>query len=79
MELTVEPEDCIIYYTTTIDNASIVDPSRYGNDPVYPTLICYHGDTFTTSYGHTRRIKAFAYKPLWTQSVHITFGQQHCD
>lgn len=75
LELTVEPDDCVIYYTTTLDNPNIVDPSRYGNDPVYPTLTGDSGTTLTVPYGHIRRVKAFAYKPLWTQSVHITYAE----
>jgi len=72
LEVSVYPEDCVIYYTFVLDNASIVDPSRSGDTPISPTMTCYHGQTFHTTYGHTMKLRAFAYKPLWTQSVNIS-------
>ena len=72
LELTVEPEDCVIYYTTALDVSSVVDPSRSGVTPISPTMTCSNGQTFNIPYGHTRKLKAFAYKPLWTQSVNIS-------
>jgi hypothetical protein len=77
LELTVEPEDCVIYYTTTLDDPNIVDPSRSGATPIAPTLTCPSSTTFSTPSGKIRRMKAFAWKPGWAQSVNITFTQVH--
>jgi len=71
LEVTVYPDDCLIYYTTALDVSSIVNPSRYGYDPVPPTQTCASSTIFNIPSGHSRRLKAFAYKPGWTQSVHI--------
>jgi len=62
---------CDIYVTTGIDTVP-VDPSRSGATPVSPTVKVASGSTFYIPYGHTMCIKAFGYKPLWTQSVNIT-------
>jgi hypothetical protein len=76
-ELEVEPSDCVLYVTTTIDNPNIVDPSRSGATPISPTFTCSSGSTFYIPYGHTMRIKAFAWKANWTQSVNISSDEQH--
>lgn len=76
-ELTVLPSDCLIYVTTTIDNASIPDPSRSGPTPISPTTTCASGSHIQIPYGHTMYIKAFAWKNRWTQSVNISSDEQH--
>ena len=75
--LEVEPPDCVIYVTTCIDNPSCPDPSRSGATPISPTFTVASGATIYVPYGHTLCMKAFAYKPLWTQSVHTTYFCQH--
>jgi hypothetical protein len=76
-ELTVEPSDCVLYVTTTIDDPTFDDPSRSGATPNYPTFTCASGSTFYIPYGHTRYIKAFAWKSRWTQSVNLSSDEQH--
>ena len=75
--LEVEPSDCLIYVTTGIDNPSFPDPSRSGTTPIPPTFTVASGATICVPYGHTLCIKAFAYKALWTQSVHISYFCLH--
>jgi len=76
-DLDVEPSDCVIYLTTTINNPTIVDPSRSGATPISPTSTCASGSHIYIPYGTTMRIKAFAWKSGWTQSANITFAEQH--
>ncbi len=68
---------CDIYVTSSIDNPTFAWPSRYGYAPVYPTIKVSDGATFQIPYGHTMYIRAFSYKPNWTQSVNISEGEQH--
>ena len=70
--LEVTPSDCTIFVTTSIDNPSFPDPSRSGATPIPPTIKVSSGATICIPYGHTLCVKAFGYKPLWTQSVNLT-------
>jgi len=63
---------CDIYVTTAIDSEP-VNPSRSGATPISPTMKVASGATFYVPYGHTLCIKAFCYKPLWTQSVNTIY------
>jgi len=67
---------CDIYVTTGVDT-SPVDPSRSGATAVYPTIKVASGATFGVPYQHTLYIKAFAFKPLWTQSVNLSEADVH--
>ncbi len=67
---------CDIYVTNST-NPSFPYPSRSGPDPVSPTLKVASGSTFYIPYGYTMYIRAFAYKPLWTQSVNLSEADQH--
>jgi len=77
LELTASPSSCDIYATTSIDNPSFPDPSRSGASPIPPTIKVASGSRFYVPFGHTMCIKAFAYKPLWTQSVNLSSACQH--
>lgn len=68
---------CDIYVTNSINNPSFAYPSRSGATPVYPTIKVASGSTFYIPYGSTMYIRAFAYKPLWTQSVNLSEAEQH--
>lgn len=70
-------DGCDIYLTTSINNPSFPDPSRYGYEPVYPTIKVSSGSTFYIPYGSTMYMKAFAFKPNWTQSVNLSYAEQH--
>jgi len=63
---------CDISVTTSLDNPSFPDPSRSGATPIPPTIKVSSGATICIPYGHTLCVKAFGYKPLWTQSVNLT-------
>jgi hypothetical protein len=69
-------DGCDIYVTTSIDSAAPT-PSRSGATPISPTLKVPTETTFYIPYGHTMYIKAFAWKPLWGQSVNISEADQH--
>jgi hypothetical protein len=68
---------CDIYVTNSVDNPNFAWPSRSGATPIYPTIKVASGSTFYIPYGHTMYIRAFAWKPAWTQSVNITTDEQH--
>ena len=70
-------DGCDIYVTTSIDNPSFADPSRSGGTPISPTVKVASESTFQIPYGHTLYIKAFAWKPLWGQSVNLSSDGQH--
>jgi len=71
---------CDIYVTTSINNPSFPDPSRniplHPADPVSPTVKVASGSTFQIPFGSTMYIKAFAFKPLWAQSVNLSYDEQ---
>jgi hypothetical protein len=76
----VEPDDCWIFATHTSHPFYFVvpvDPSRSGAEPITPTQIYSYGDRFVCSYGSYIEVKAFAWKPGWSQSPHITSAQLH--
>lgn len=70
-------DGCDIYVTTSINNPTFPDPSRSGGTPIYPTIKVASGSTFQIPYGSTMYIKAFAWKPLWAQSVNLSSDEQH--
>ncbi len=74
--LEVEPPSCVIYVTTS-NNPSFPNPSRSGSTPISPTFTVPSGTTASVLYGTTLYVKAFAYKPLWTQSVNLSEADQH--
>jgi len=67
---------CDIYVTTSINNPSFPDPSRSGATPISPTIKVASGSTFQIPYGSTMYIKAFAFKPLWSQSLNLSYDSQ---
>lgn len=76
-ELEVEPSDCVLYVTTSINNPSFADPSRSGATPISPTFTCASGSHIQIPYGYTLYVKAFAWKDRWTQSVNLSSDGQH--
>jgi hypothetical protein len=71
------PSDCVIYVTTSINNPNFPNPSRSGTTPISPTFTVSHGSQIQIPYGFTMYIKAFAYKAGWTQSVNLSYEEQH--
>ena len=70
-------DGCDIYVTTSINNPNFAYPSRSGATPISPTVKVLSGSTFYIPYGSTMYIRAFAYKPLWAQSVNLSEAEQH--
>ena len=68
---------CDIYVTNSINNPNFAYPSRSGATPIYPTIKVASGSTFYIPYGSTMYIRAFAFKPLWAQSVNLSSDEQH--
>lgn len=77
VKLEVSPSSCVIYVTYSLDNPTFPDPSRSGTTPIPPTITVSSGASFNVPYGHTMYFKAFAYKSLWTQSVNLSYWEQH--
>ena len=70
-------DGCDIYVTTSINNPNFAWPSRSGATPISPTIKVASGSHFQIPYNSTMYIRAFAYKPAWTQSVNTNSDEQH--
>ena len=70
-------DGCDIYVTTSINNPNFPWPSRSGATPISPTVKVASESRFYIPYNSTMYIRAFAYKPAWTQSVNTTSDEQH--
>jgi hypothetical protein len=70
-------DGCDIYVTNSVNNPNFAYPSRSGATPISPTIKVASGSTFYVPYGSTMYIRAFAFKPLWSQSVNLSEAEQH--
>jgi hypothetical protein len=77
-ELTVaNPTGATIFFTTTLDDPNVPDPTHNFANPTGTTLVGVNGTRVPIDLGHTRYIKAIAWKSSWAQSPHISCGNQH--